>query len=69
MTAVTVPKIQQLLTTQQLLTDVLHRYGSVDAFLVRLRGALDAPTVELPDAGPYELEPESGGRHRRPDMG
>ncbi|WP_327146094.1 hypothetical protein [Nocardia sp. NBC_01327] len=69
MTAVTVPKAQQLLTTQQLLTDVLHRYGSVDAFLNRLRGALDAPTVELPNVSPDDLESGGSGRHRRPDMG
>ncbi|WP_405138159.1 hypothetical protein [Nocardia sp. NBC_01388] len=69
MTAVTVPKAQQLLTTQQLLTDVLRRYGSVDAFLSRLRGALDAPTIELPNISPDELAPEGSGRHRRPDIG
>ncbi|WP_330180218.1 hypothetical protein OHB26_27865 [Nocardia sp. NBC_01503] len=49
--------------TQHLLSEVLSRYGSVDAFCSRLRDSI-YQTTELPRIAP---EPETGGRHRRYD--
>lgn len=51
-------------TTQRLLAEILHRYGSLEAFCARLRADhADPPTLELP--GPAGAP--SGGRHRAPD--
>lgn len=51
--------------THQLLSEVLDRYGSVEAFCLRLRSTLDEPSDEL--SGAAALEPDIGGRHRRND--
>ncbi|WP_157535434.1 hypothetical protein [Nocardia inohanensis] len=51
-------------TTQRLLAEILHRYGSLEAFCARLRAdPADPPTLELP--GPAELP--NRGRHRAPE--
>ncbi|MFF0613793.1 hypothetical protein ACFYUD_34525 [Nocardia tengchongensis] len=47
-------------TAQELLAQILARYGSIDAFIARLHTLLDTPTVERPAA----VAPAAGGRHR-----
>ncbi|MFE2960936.1 hypothetical protein [Nocardia tengchongensis] len=47
-------------TAQELLAQVLARYGSIDVFIARLHALLDTPTVEHPVA----VVPAAGGRHR-----
>ncbi|MEU1432295.1 hypothetical protein ABZ412_35035 [Nocardia sp. NPDC005746] len=47
-------------TAHELLAQILARYGSIDAFIARLRVLLDTPTVMRPAA----VAPSAGGRHR-----
>ncbi|WP_157573666.1 hypothetical protein [Nocardia jejuensis] len=59
-------------SAQRLLAEILGRYGTVDAFLARLRRALDeAPTIEFATLTPWPepawAEPTTRGRHRRTD--
>lgn len=51
---------------QQLVAEILARYGSLDAFLLRLRLALDDPTIELPPTAPPP-DTTRVGRHARTD--
>ncbi|MEV6773433.1 hypothetical protein AB0N05_32860 [Nocardia sp. NPDC051030] len=64
-------------SAQQLLAEILRRYGTVDAFCAQLRRTLtdpEDPTPELPPtvaactdfSSPWP-EPTPGGRHRRPE--
>ncbi|MGW4124488.1 hypothetical protein [Nocardia sp. NPDC004711] len=47
-------------TVHEFLAQILARYGSIDAFIARLRILLDTPTVVLPEA----VASSAGGRHR-----
>ncbi|MFE3758875.1 hypothetical protein ACFXO9_31615 [Nocardia tengchongensis] len=47
-------------TAQELLAQVLARYGSIDVFIARLHVLLDEPTVVHPAA----VAPAASGRHR-----
>ncbi|QIS23435.1 hypothetical protein [Nocardia terpenica] len=48
------------------MAEILARYGSLDAFLLRLRLALDDPTIELPPTAPPP-DTTRVGRHARTD--
>ncbi|MEV0247219.1 hypothetical protein AB0H76_11570 [Nocardia sp. NPDC050712] len=51
--------------TQRLVTDILARYGSIDAFCARLRELLEETTDEFPVVSAGEPgPPDGGGRHR-----
>ncbi|QIS21246.1 hypothetical protein [Nocardia terpenica] len=52
----------------QLVAEILARYGSLDAFLLRLRHALDDPTIELPPTKPAPPKPRRVGRHARTEQ-
>ncbi|WP_062990874.1 hypothetical protein [Nocardia anaemiae] len=48
---------------RQLVSEILMRYGSIDAFCARLHRLLDEPTVQIPAVtGSFVTHPP--GRHR-----